>query len=104
MKSPYASSKNIYLVIFRSRSFRSIFDLVRWQKPIFGVKCAISGNNHFFAFFISSLYVDEIWPGRELAIGLAFSESKNASILMSKSSTYVERNIVVVQNFARCTC
>ena len=50
--------------------------IVRRQKPIFGVKCAISGNNHFFAFFISSCCVDEIWPVWELTIGLAFSESK----------------------------
>ena len=48
---------------------------------MFGVKCAISGNNHFFAFFISSWYVIEIWPGCELAIGLAFSEFKMAANL-----------------------
>ena len=53
--------------------------IVRRPKPIFGVKCAISGNNHFFAFLISSWYVDEILPGWELAIGLAFSESKMAA-------------------------
>ena len=48
---------------------------------MFVVKCAISGNNHFFAFFISSWYVNEIWPGWELAIGLAFSEFKMAANL-----------------------
>ena len=53
--------------------------IVRRQKPIFWVKCAISGNNHFFAFFICSWYVDEIWPEWEVAIGLAFSESKMAA-------------------------
>ena len=53
--------------------------IVRRQKPIFGLKCAISGNNHFFAFFDSSWYVDKILPGWELAIGLAFSESKMAA-------------------------
>ena len=50
-------------------------------EAIFGVKCAISGNNHFLAFSISSWYVDEILPGWELAIGLAFSESNMASNL-----------------------
>ena len=53
--------------------------VVRRQKPIFGLKCAISGNNHLFAFFDSSWYVDKILPGLELAIGLAFSESKMAA-------------------------
>ena len=53
--------------------------LVWRQKPIFGLKCAISGNNHFFAFFDSSWYVYEILPEWELAIGLAFSESKMAA-------------------------
>ena len=53
--------------------------VVRRQKPIFGLKCAISGNNHFFAFFDSSWYIDRILPGWELAIGLAFSESKMAA-------------------------
>ena len=55
------------------------FTLVRRQKPIFGLKCAISGNNKFFAFFDSSWYVDKILPGWELAICLAFSESKMAA-------------------------
>ena len=55
------------------------FNIVRRQKPIFGLKCAISGNNHLFAFFDSSWYVDKILPGWELAIGLAFSESKMAA-------------------------
>ena len=47
------------------------------------MKCAISGDNHFFACFISSWYVglDEILPGWELAIGFAFSESKMAANL-----------------------
>ena len=56
-----------------------ILPIVRRQNPIFWVKCAISGNNHFFAFFICSWYVDEIWPEWEVAIGLAFSESKMAA-------------------------
>ena len=55
--------------------------VVRRQKPIFGVMCAISGNSRFFAFFTGSWYVDEIWPGWEVAIGLAFSESKMAANL-----------------------
>ena len=67
--------------------------IVRRQKPIFGVKCAISGNNHFFAFFISSWYVDEIWPGWELAIGLAFSESKMAANL--QHSVYLNVSFVL---------
>ena len=50
--------------------------VVRWQKPIFGLKCAISSNNHFFAFFDSSWWIDEILSGWELDVGLAFSESK----------------------------
>ena len=53
--------------------------VVRRQKPIFGLKCAISGNNNFFGFFDSTWYVDKILPGWELAIGLAFSESKMAA-------------------------
>ena len=65
----------------RSHLWSSISIVVRRQKPIFGLKCAISGNNHFFAFFDSSWYVDNILPGWELAIGLAFSESKMAAIL-----------------------
>ena len=52
--------------------------LVRRQKPIFGLKCAISGNNNVFACFDSSWYIDKILPGWELAIVLAFSESKMA--------------------------
>ena len=60
-------------------SWASKVRLVRRQKPIFGLKCAISGNNHLFAFFDSSWYVDKILPGWELAIGLAFSESKMAA-------------------------
>ena len=40
--------------------------IVRRQKSIFGLKCAISGNNHFFAFFDCSWYVDKILPGWEL--------------------------------------
>ena len=57
----------------RACRIREKLYIVRRQKPIFGVKRAISGKNHFFAFFTSSWYVDEIWPGWELAIGLAFS-------------------------------
>ena len=53
--------------------------IVRRQKPIFRLKCAISGNNHLFAFFDSSWYVDKILPGWELAIGLASSESNMAA-------------------------
>ena len=67
--------------------------IVRRQKPIFGVKCAISGNNHFFAFFIRSCCVDEIWPGWELAIGLAFSESKMAANL--QHSLYLDVSFVL---------
>ena len=71
----------VYLYQIKQVPFFSPSLLVRRQKPIFGVKCAISGNNHFFAFFVSSCYVDEIWPGWELASGLAFSESKMAANL-----------------------
>ena len=67
--------------------------LARRQNPIFGVKCAISGNNHFFAFFISSCCVDEIWPEWELAIGLAFSESKMAANL--QHSLYLDVSFVL---------
>ena len=76
-----------------SPSFLSVSLLVRRQKPIFGVKYAISGNNHFFAFFISSCCVDEIWPGWELAIGLAFSESKMAANL--QHSLYLDVSFVL---------
>ena len=62
-----------------NRRIPDYFKIVRRQKPIFGLKCAISGNNHLFAFFDSSWYVDNILPGWELAIGLAFSESKMAA-------------------------
>ena len=57
------------------------------------MKCANSGNNHFFAFFISSWYVDEIWPGWELAIGLAFSESNMAANL--QHSVYLNVSFVL---------
>ena len=79
-----------------NNNLRSLFTInliVRRQKPIFGVKCAISGNNHFFAFFISSCCVDEIWPGWELAIGLAFSESKMAANL--QHSLYLDVSFVL---------
>ena len=74
----------------------SHFTLVRRQKPIFGLKCAISGNNHLFAFFDSSWYVDKILPGWELAIGLAFSESKMAARMGDTYTTYVDLNIPFV--------
>ena len=70
-----------YFLLHKIYSAFSSASIVRRQKPLFGVKCAISGNNHFFAFFISSWYVDAIWPRWELAIGLAFSESKMAANL-----------------------
>ena len=42
------------------------------EKTIFVGKCAISGNNHFFAFLISSWCVDDTSLGWEVVIGLAF--------------------------------
>ena len=71
--SSFAWIKHFVLELYLVR-----VSLVRRQKPIFGLKCAISGNNHFFASFDSSWYVDKILPGWELAIGLAFSEYKMA--------------------------
>ena len=72
-------SLQLFVQLFIHSLHSSYRLVVRRQKPIFGLKCAICGNNHFFAFFDSSWYVDKILPGWELAIGLAFSESKMAA-------------------------
>ena len=51
---------------------KTYVSIVRWQKTIFLGKCAISGNNHFFALLISHWCVDDTSLGWEVAIGLDF--------------------------------
>ena len=61
------------------------------------------GNNRFVAFCISSMGIDEILPGWELASGLAFSESKRAalkSIFLNNSSS---KGNIIVNHMSMCT-
>ncbi len=54
---------------------------------------AMTGNNHFIAFFNSSYYLDEILSGWPLATRLAFSESKMAANMVAELDPYLDFNI-----------
>ena len=53
-----------------------IVRIVQWHRPG-TLQCLV--KNHFFAFFNSTWCVDEILPGWEVVVSLAFSESKMAA-------------------------
>ena len=50
-------------------------------------------NNHFFAFFNSYWCVDDILPRWEVAIGLAFSESKMATKIADTYNICISEHI-----------